>query len=73
MLDCLFVQLLTSYCGRYRRQLERVNAEEEQAAAEALQQVQAERQRDQDTNFQLHLQAQEIKVNTHPLLLPVLF
>lgn len=46
--------------------MERANAEEEQAAAEALQQVQAERQRDQDTHFQLHLQAQEIKVN-YPL------
>ena len=45
-----------------RRQLERANAEEEQIAAEALQQVQAERQRDQDTNFQLLLQAEEIKV-----------
>ncbi|KAL3152259.1 hypothetical protein ABBQ32_001336 [Trebouxia sp. C0010 RCD-2024] len=45
----------------HRRQLERANAEEEQAAAEALQQVQAERQRDQDTHFQLHLQAQEVK------------
>jgi len=48
--------------GECRRQLERANAEEEQSALEALQQVQAERQRDQDTNFQLLLQAEEIKV-----------
>ncbi|KAL0019139.1 hypothetical protein WJX79_008487 [Trebouxia sp. C0005] len=45
----------------HRRQLERANAEEEQIAGEALQQVQTERQRDQDTNFQLLLQADEIK------------
>ena len=47
-----------------RRQLERANAEEEQMAAEALQQTQAERKRDQDINFQLALQAEEVKVSS---------
>lgn len=51
-----------------RRQLERANAEEEQIAGEALQQVQTERQRDQDTNFQLLLQADEIKVTPTTIL-----
>ena len=48
-----------------RRQLERANAEEEQMAAEAFQQTQAERKRDQDINFQLTLQAEEVKVSSY--------
>ena len=64
ILTGLFLMMLDICCGCYRRQLERANAEEEQAAAEALKQVQAEQQRDHDTNFHLQLQAEEIKVRT---------
>lgn len=72
MVQASVLMTLHICCGCYRRQLERANAEEEQAAAEALKQVQAEQQRDHETNFQLHLQAEEIKVRTTSPL-PLLF
>ena len=68
MVQALLLMMLRVCCGGYRRQLERANAEEEQAAAEALKQVHAEQQRDHDTNFNLHLQAEEIKVRMMPPL-----
>lgn len=53
---------------RCRRHLERVNAEEEQAAQEALQLVQAEREKDEHAHLQMLLQAEEVKASSFSCL-----
>lgn len=49
-----------------RRHLERLNAEEEQAAQEVLHLVQAEKRKDERAQLQMLLQAEEVQVSCSP-------